>query len=233
VRVGFNRPFRTLFGVPRWHNKLDTTGSKLWPVRDTCCRNSYRHGPISELTNTVVRRWKIEHDYHWRFYDTSVRHVATTLSSSSDFRSWIWSMVRLQWEECVQLAQWIEANGASILNTGIGWHEARVPTISTTVPRGAFVQPTAALKATGLIRIPLVATNRINTPQVAEDILTSHSSDLVSMARPLLADPDFLSKARRGTCRRDQYVYCLQSGMFGSCLCRQDCVVFGQSSCRT
>ena len=92
----------------------------------------------------------------------------------------------------------MEAAGATILNTGIGWHEARVPTISTAVPRGAFVQPTAALKATGLIGIPLVATNRINTPQVAEDILSSNASDLVSMARPLLADPNFLLKAKEG-----------------------------------
>ena len=104
----------------------------------------------------------------------------------------------LLWDECVQVAQWVEAAGATILNTGIGWHEARVPTISTAVPRGAFVQPTAALKATGLIGIPLVATNRINTPQVAEDILSSNASDLVSMARPLLADPNFLLKAKEG-----------------------------------
>jgi 2,4-dienoyl-CoA reductase (NADPH2) len=104
----------------------------------------------------------------------------------------------LQWDECVQLAQWIEEGGATIINTGIGWHEARIPTIATSVPRGAFVRPTAALKETGLISIPLVATNRINTPQVAEDILSNHDSDLVSMARPLLADPNFLKKAKEG-----------------------------------
>jgi 2,4-dienoyl-CoA reductase (NADPH2) len=104
----------------------------------------------------------------------------------------------LKWDECVQLAQWVEEGGATIINTGIGWHEARIPTISTSVPRGAFVRPTAALKETGLISIPLVATNRINTPQVAEDILSNHYSDLVSMARPLLADPNFLRKAKEG-----------------------------------
>ena len=113
----------------------------------------------------------------------------------------------LQWDECVQMAQWIEAGGATILNTGIGWHEARIPTISTSVPRGAFVRPTAALKETGLISIPIVATNRINTPQVAEDILSSNASDLVSMARPLLADANFLNKAREG--RADEINTCI------------------------
>lgn len=104
----------------------------------------------------------------------------------------------LNWDECVKLAQWVEASGATIINTGIGWHEARIPTIATSVPRGAFVQPTLALKETGLISIPLVSTNRINTPQVAEDILSRNASDLVSMARPLLADANFLLKAREG-----------------------------------
>jgi 2,4-dienoyl-CoA reductase (NADPH2) len=104
----------------------------------------------------------------------------------------------LTWEECIQMARWIEEAGATILNTGIGWHESRIPTIATCVPRAAFVAPTAALKATGLLSIPLVATNRINMPQVAEDILKSHEADMVSMARPFLADPNFLIKAREG-----------------------------------
>jgi len=104
----------------------------------------------------------------------------------------------LQWDEVVQLAQWVEAAGATIINTGIGWHESRIPTIATSVPRAAFVQPTLALKKTGLIGIPLVSTNRINAPQVAEDILNQNASDLVSMARPLLADANFLLKARKG-----------------------------------
>ena len=113
----------------------------------------------------------------------------------------------LRWDEVVELAQRVETAGASIINTGIGWHEARVPTIATSVPRGAFVRPTAALKESGLISIPLVATNRINMPQVAESILASGASDMVSMARPLLADPDFLNKARTG--RSDEIVTCI------------------------
>jgi 2,4-dienoyl-CoA reductase (NADPH2) len=82
-----------------------------------------------------------------------------------------------------------------------------VPTIATSVPRGAFVQPTAALKQAGIVSLPLVATNRINMPQVAEDILASHASDLVSMARPFLADPQLLEKAREG--RADEINTCI------------------------
>jgi len=104
----------------------------------------------------------------------------------------------LRWDEVVQLAQWIEEAGATILNTGIGWHEARIPTIATSVPRGAFVRPTQALKETGLISIPLVSTNRINTPDLAESILQDDASDLVSMARPLLADANFIQKSKEG-----------------------------------
>ena len=113
----------------------------------------------------------------------------------------------LRWDEVVELAQRVEAAGASIINTGIGWHEARIPTIATSVPRGAFVRPTAALKESGLIGIPLVATNRINMPQVAEDILASGASDMVSLARPLLADPEFLNKAASG--RSDEINTCI------------------------
>lgn len=101
-----------------------------------------------------------------------------------------------KWEEVVQLAKAIENAGASIINTGIGWHEARVPTIATMVPRGAFTWVTRKLK--GEISIPLVASNRINTPNVAEDVLARDDADMVSMARPLLADADFLQKARQG-----------------------------------
>jgi 2,4-dienoyl-CoA reductase (NADPH2) len=97
------------------------------------------------------------------------------------------------WEEVVQLAKAIEAAGATILNTGIGWHEARVPTIGAMVPRGAYAWVTKKLK--GEVGIPLVATNRINTPEVAEEVLADGCADLVSMARPLLADPDFVKKA--------------------------------------
>jgi 2,4-dienoyl-CoA reductase (NADPH2) len=98
------------------------------------------------------------------------------------------------WEEIVSLAKAIEAAGATIINTGIGWHEARVPTIVTSVPRGAFAWVTERMK--GEVTIPLITTNRINMPQVAEDILASGAADMVSMARPLLADPEWVNKAR-------------------------------------
>ena len=98
--------------------------------------------------------------------------------------------------EVVQLAQALEQAGVTILNTGIGWHEARIPTIATKVPRAAFAWVTQQLK--GKVGIPLVATNRINTPEVAEEVLASGQADMVSMARPFLADPEFVNKAAAG-----------------------------------
>lgn len=97
------------------------------------------------------------------------------------------------WDEVVQLAQWLEQAGVSILNTGIGWHEARVPTIATSVPRGAFAWVTEKLKQS--VSVPLIATNRINTPEIGEQIIASGQADMVSMARPFLADPEFVNKA--------------------------------------
>ncbi|MEU3058735.1 NADPH-dependent 2,4-dienoyl-CoA reductase [Streptomyces griseus] len=99
-------------------------------------------------------------------------------------------------EEVVTLAKAIEAAGATIINTGIGWHEARIPTIATSVPRGAFSWVTE--KVRGAVSVPLVTSNRINTPEVAEDILASGRADMVSMARPFLADPEFVAKAAAG-----------------------------------
>ncbi|MDT8858079.1 NADPH-dependent 2,4-dienoyl-CoA reductase [Paracoccaceae bacterium Fryx2] len=100
------------------------------------------------------------------------------------------------WDEVVLLAKAVEAAGATILNTGIGWHEARVPTIATSVPRAAFTWLTGRLR--GEIGIPVIASNRINAPGVAEGILAAGQADMVSMARPFLADPDFVSKAASG-----------------------------------
>ncbi|MEU5372512.1 NADPH-dependent 2,4-dienoyl-CoA reductase [Streptomyces sp. NPDC005951] len=99
-------------------------------------------------------------------------------------------------EEVVTLAREIEAAGATIINTGIGWHEARIPTIATSVPRGAFSWVTE--KVRGAVSVPLVTSNRINTPEVAEEILASGRADMVSMARPFLADPEFVAKAAAG-----------------------------------
>ena len=109
------------------------------------------------------------------------------------------------WDEIVTLAKAIEAAGASIINTGIGWHEARVPTIVTSVPRGGFAWVTKKLK--GEVAIPLITTNRINMPDVAEDILADGAADMVSMARPLLADPEWASKAKAG--RGDRINTCI------------------------
>jgi 2,4-dienoyl-CoA reductase (NADPH2) len=109
------------------------------------------------------------------------------------------------WDEVVMLAKAVERAGATLINTGIGWHEARVPTIATSVPRGAFAWVTRKLK--GEVGIPLIATNRINTPEVAESILAEGAADMVSMARPLLADPAFVLKAAAG--RADEINTCI------------------------
>ncbi|MEZ5753198.1 MAG: NADPH-dependent 2,4-dienoyl-CoA reductase, partial [Paracoccaceae bacterium] len=109
------------------------------------------------------------------------------------------------WDEVVTLARAIEAAGASLLNTGIGWHEARVPTIATSVPRAAFAWLTARLRPE--VGIPVITSNRINTPDLAEDILARGQADMVSMARPFLADPDFVAKAASG--RADEIAPCI------------------------
>ncbi|MDE3244599.1 MAG: NADPH-dependent 2,4-dienoyl-CoA reductase [Acidobacteriota bacterium] len=116
------------------------------------------------------------------------------------------------WEEVVQLAQAVEAAGATIINTGIGWHEARVPTIGAMVPRGAYAWVTRRMK--GQVQIPLITTNRINTPEVAEDILARGDADMVSMARPLLADAEFVLKAAQD-----------RGGEINTCIaCNQACL---------
>ena len=109
------------------------------------------------------------------------------------------------WDEVEQLAAEVEKAGANIINTGIGWHEARVPTIATSVPRGGFAWVTKRLM--GKVGIPLITTNRINTPDVAEEILASGCADMVSMARPFLADPEFVIKAEQG--RADEINTCI------------------------
>jgi 2,4-dienoyl-CoA reductase (NADPH2) len=127
-------------------------------------------------------------------------------------------------EEVVQLAQEVEKAGATIINTGIGWHEARIPTIATSVPRAAFAWVTKKLM--GKVGIPIITSNRINTPQVAEDVLADGCADMVSMARPMLADADFVAKAMAG--KADQIAPCIAcnqacldhtfSGKISSCL---------------
>jgi len=131
----------------------------------------------------------------------------------------------LSFEESLELAKHIEIAGCTIINTGIGWHEARVPTIATSVPRGAFAFPTEALKSIGAVGIPVVSTNRINSPDTAEQLLAGGTSDLVSMARPFLADPDLMEKSATG--REDEVNTCI--GCNQACL---DHVFVGKvSSC--
>ena len=115
-------------------------------------------------------------------------------------------------DEVVQLAQAVEQAGATILNTGIGWHEARIPTIATSVPRAAFAWVTQKLM--GKVTIPVITSNRINTPDVAEDILAQGCADMVSLARPMLADPHFVAKAAAG-----------QAAQIAPCIaCNQACL---------
>jgi len=109
------------------------------------------------------------------------------------------------WAEVVELARAVEGAGATILNTGIGWHEARIPTIATMVPRAAFTWVTRRLR--GAVALPLVTSNRINDPAVAERVLAAGDADLISMARPLLADPEFVAKAASG--RADEINTCI------------------------
>ncbi|MGN6317040.1 oxidoreductase [Trinickia sp.] len=109
------------------------------------------------------------------------------------------------WDETVQVARALEAAGVTLINTGIGWHEARVPTIVTSVPRAAFAPLTARLREA--VTVPVIASNRINTPELAESLIETGCADLVSMARPLLADPDFVVKAAQG--RADEINTCI------------------------
>lgn len=116
------------------------------------------------------------------------------------------------WEEVVYLAKEIEKAGATLINTGIGWHEARVPTIATSVPRAAFTWITKRMKSE--VSVPLITTNRINTPEVAESVLAQGHGDMVSMARPFLADADFVQKAENN-----------QSDQINTCIaCNQACL---------
>ncbi len=125
------------------------------------------------------------------------------------------------WDEIVEQAKMAEAAGATLINTGIGWHEARIPTIATMVPRGGFSWVTARMRPE--VGVPVITTNRINTPQVAEDILARGDADMVSMARPLLADAEFVKKAREG--RAEEINICIA--------CNQACLdhTFGRKLC--
>ncbi|MFE0698849.1 FAD-dependent oxidoreductase [Streptomyces sp. NPDC058872] len=152
---------------------------------------------IASATNRRTDRWGGSYENRVRFPLEIVRRIRERVGE--DFiLVYRLSMLDLvpggsTLEEVVQLAKEIEAAGATIINTGIGWHEARIPTIATSVPRGAYTWVTKKLM--GAVSVPLVTSNRINTPEVAEEILADGRADLVSLARPFLADPDFVAKA--------------------------------------
>jgi 2,4-dienoyl-CoA reductase (NADPH2) len=155
---------------------------------------------LAPRTNRRSDRWGGSAENRMRFPLEVVRRVRTAVGPDFIliYRISLLDLVEggQSWPDVVALARAVEAAGASILNTGIGWHEARVPTIATSVPRAAFAWVTARLM--GEVAIPLVTSNRINTPEVAEAVLADGCADMVSMARPFLADPDFVAKARGG-----------------------------------
>jgi 2,4-dienoyl-CoA reductase (NADPH2) len=164
---------------------------------------------LTVRTNQRTDRWGGSVENRMRFATEAVRRVRQ-ICGEEFIIIYRLSMLDLveegsDWQEVEMLAQRIEQAGASIINTGIGWHEARIPTIATMVPRGAFSWVTQKLM--GRVSIPLITTNRINDPDVAEKILAEGCADMVSMARPFLADPAFVEKAAQG--RADEINTCI------------------------
>ena len=164
---------------------------------------------IAPATNRRSDRWGGTYENRIRFPLEIVRQVRRRVGP--DFIIiYRLSMLDLvaggsSWDQVVQLAREVEAAGATIINTGIGWHEARIPTLASMVPRAAFTWVTGRLK--GAVSIPLVTSNRINTPETIEQTLAAGHADLISMARPFLADPAFVKKAREG--RADEINTCI------------------------
>jgi 2,4-dienoyl-CoA reductase (NADPH2) len=155
---------------------------------------------IVQHTNQRSDQWGGDYDNRIRFALEIVRRTRQSLGNKFIIIYRL-SMLDLipngsNWDEVVHLARKIETAGATIINTGIGWHEARIPTIAAMVPRAAFAWVTAKLKSE--VELPLITSNRINTPEVAESVLANNDADLISMARPMLADPEFVSKAATG-----------------------------------
>ena len=164
---------------------------------------------IAQQTNKRTDEWGGSFENRSRFAVETVRRVraATGPNFIIIFRLSMLDLVEggSSWDEVVALAKAIEAAGATIINSGIGWHEARIPTIATMVPRAAFAWVTQRLM--GEVKIPLITTNRINTPEVAESVLATGCADMVSMARPFLADAAFVNKASEG--RADEINTCI------------------------
>jgi 2,4-dienoyl-CoA reductase (NADPH2) len=164
---------------------------------------------LTARTNDRTDRWGGSAEHRMRFPVEIVERVRDAVGPDFIvmYRMSLLDLVddAQSWDETVTLATRLEAAGVSIINTGIGWHEARIPTIVTSVPRGAFSWVTAKLKPE--VSVPLVASNRINTPELAEEIIASGQADMVSMARPLLADPFFVAKAAED--RADEINTCI------------------------
>ncbi|MBU1235615.1 MAG: NADPH-dependent 2,4-dienoyl-CoA reductase [Gammaproteobacteria bacterium] len=155
---------------------------------------------IAPCTNQRSDRWGGSFENRTRFALEIVRRTRAAVGERFIIIYRL-SMIDLveegsNWDEVVELARAVEAAGATLINTGIGWHEARVPTIATMVPAAAFTWVTAKLR--GAVKVPLITSNRINTPEMAEAVLARGDADMVSMARPFLADPDFVAKAAAG-----------------------------------
>jgi 2,4-dienoyl-CoA reductase (NADPH2) len=202
---------------------------------------------VAARTNTRTDAWGGSVEKRQRFAIDIVRRTREAVSAKFIIIYRL-SMLDLvdnaqSWDEIVQLAKAIEAAGATIINTGIGWHEARVPTIVTSVPRAAFAWVTRRLK--GEISIPLITTNRINMPEVAEKILADGDADMISMARPLLADSEWVNKAKLGRSNRiNTCIACNQACLdhvfenkHASCLlnpraCHETELVIGKSTTR-
>jgi len=183
---------------------------------------------IAAATNHRTDRWGGEYANRIRFAVEIVRRVRDRVGPNFIliYRLSMLDLVQggSSLDEVVALAKEIEAAGATIINTGIGWHEARIPTIATSVPRAAYTWVTKKLM--GSVGIPLITSNRINTPELAEQLLADGVADMVSLARPLLADPEFVAKAAGG--RADSINTCIGcnqacldhtfSGLITSCL---------------
>ncbi|MDF3045229.1 MAG: fadH [Ornithinibacter sp.] len=164
---------------------------------------------LAPRTNQRTDRWGGTPENRRRFAVETVRAVREAVGSDFIviYRISVLDLVEdgQTWEEVTALAHEVEAAGASILNLGIGWHEARVPTIVTSVPRAAFTSYAARLKEH--VSVPVVATNRINMPEVAESVLAEGGADLVSLARPFLADPEWVRKSAES--RPDEINTCI------------------------
>lgn len=164
---------------------------------------------LVEHTNQRSDQWGGSYENRMRFAVEIVRRVREAVGPDFIiiYRLSVIDLVPngSSWDEVVVLAKEIERAGATIINSGIGWHEARIPTIATSVPRAAFTWVTAKLR--GEVNIPVITTNRINTPEVAEQVLADGHADMVSMARPLLADENFVLKAEQG--RADEINTCI------------------------